>query len=176
MLLTIAMKSNWVTGSNCSCSVPFLHYWGQPCLCFVHMNSSAHTLSPHTETLGFQLNGSLLGPSVSKHTVISHQHQSKLFWFSFSLEKEVILYFPAAICSSAADTPSLQLTFSCFPLQSANFSQVLLFAFLKECILQAQASQFCSSDIIGIRWFNQTALKTLEGLLQSKQIHLSYFV
>lgn len=106
-------------------------------------------LSPHIQTLWFQLNGSLLGPNVSKHTVISHQHQSKLLWFSSCLEKEEVLYFPSAICScllsAAADIPSLQVPFSWFPLQSENFSQAVLFAILKECILQAQASLFCSS-------------------------------
>lgn len=49
-------------------------------------------LSPPMQTLWFHSSGSLLGPSVSKHTVISHQHQSKLL--HFSLEKEVFLYFP----------------------------------------------------------------------------------
>lgn len=112
--------------------------------------------------------------------VISHQHQSKLLWSSFSLEKEVVLHFPSAICSSllsaAADIPSLQFPFSCFPLQSENFSLTVLFAILEESILQTQTSLLCSFDVIRIRWFGHRALKKLEGLLQSKQINLSYFV
>lgn len=133
-----------------------------------------YTSLPTFKQLWFQSNGSLLGPSVSKHTVISHQHQSKLLWFSFSSEKDVLLYFPTATCSSllsaAADIIlSLQLPFSCFPLQSENFGQAVLFSFLKECISQAQLSLLCSSDVIGISGFGHIAFKNLEGLLQRKQ-------
>lgn len=111
-------------------SVSFLHHWGQPCLCFVAFDLFCpsplltYTSLLPVRPLRFQSNSSLLGPSFSKHTVISHQHQSKLLWFSFSLEKEVFLYFPAGTRSSllgaAADiTPSLQLPF--FFLENCEF-------------------------------------------------------
>lgn len=166
----------WVTGLNCSCPVLFSHHWGQSCLwfCPYGQKSSACTpLSSHADT-AIPVEWQPIRSNVSKHTVISHQHHSKLPWFNFSLEKEVFLYFPTAICSSllsaAADIIlSLQLPFSCLPLQSENFSQAVLFAILEERILQAQDSLLCSSDVIGIRWFDHRALKNLEGLLQNKQ-------
>lgn len=108
-------------------SISFLHHWRQPCLCFVGYDLFrpppllTYTLPLSFRSSWFQLNSSLLGPNISKHTVISHQHQSKLLWFSLSLEKEAFLYFPigtrSSLLSAAADiVPSFQLPFlSLFP-------------------------------------------------------------
>lgn len=106
----------WVTGLNCSCPVLFSHHWGQSCLwfCPYGQKSSACTpLSSHADT-AIPVEWQPIRSNVSKHTVISHQHHSKLLWFHFSLEKEVFLYFPTAICSSLLSAAADILTTSFF--------------------------------------------------------------